>query len=137
MDYLSSYKGKSVMVAGGGGFLGSQIVSLLKEVDCEVLVPRTKDGVDFTKREVCIDYLGEHSPDIVINCAAHQGGIKYQEERRATIYMDNLLMGTFLMEAASKSWRCQVRQYCSGMFLPGVFRQGRAKRRRLLVWAAS
>jgi GDP-L-fucose synthase len=103
MGYLAYYSGKRVVVAGGGGFLGSHVVDRLKHTDAEILIPRTREGVDFTKFDRCREYLEGAKPHILINCAAHQGGIKYQRAREGTIYWDNLLIATFLMEAARRA----------------------------------
>lgn len=100
MDF---YKNKSVVVAGGAGFVGSHIVERLKQYQCDPSVPRVADGWDFTKLEKCLEYLDKTRPQIVINAAAHQGGIKYQKLHRGEVYYDNLLMGTFLMEASRRA----------------------------------
>ncbi len=116
---MRSYDHKRIVVAGGSGFLGSRIVNRLYNYNCDVFIPSRKDGLDFTKSTDCLQYLGEVRPDIVFNCAAHQGGIKYQKGREGTIYLDNLLMGTFLMDAACKS---NVKKYINvvaGCSYPG------------------
>lgn len=105
---MGHYDNKKIVLAGGGGFVGSHIADKLKDYSCTVFIPRTKDGWDFTKLEKCLAFLKKTKPDIVINCAAHQGGIKYDKLKRAEIYYDNLLMGTYLMEA---SYRTSVKKY--------------------------
>ncbi len=97
---MGYYTNKKIVIAGGGGFVGSHIADRLKKIRCRVFIPRTKDGWDFTKLEKALLYLKKTKPDIVINSAAHQGGILYDKLKRAQIYYDNLLMGTYLMEAA-------------------------------------
>lgn len=94
------YKNKKIVIAGGNGFVGSYIVSILNQISCEIFVPRTKEGIDFRNKSDCIAYLNSIKPDIVINCAANQGGIAYHLGKQADLFMDNMLMGIFLMEAA-------------------------------------
>ncbi len=102
MDYLTYYKNKKIVIPGGNGFLGRYIVEKLKEISCSIFVPKRKEGIDFRKYENCLSYLGRIKPDIVINCAANQGGIAYFVNKEADVFMDNMLMGTFLMEASRK-----------------------------------
>lgn len=102
MKYLKYYEGKKIVVTGGNGFFGSHIVEHLKKVKCEVFVPKTLDGIDFRKYEDCFSYLNKTKPDIVINCAANQGGIAYHIGKQADLFMDNMLMGMFLMQASQK-----------------------------------
>ncbi len=44
----------------------------------------------------------ELTPDIVIHLAARVGGIGYNREHPAELYLDNLLMGTYVLDAARR-----------------------------------
>lgn len=100
MEHLRYFKNKKIVIPGGNGFLGSHIIDKLKKVKCEIFVPRTKEGIDFRRREDCFSYLCVTKPDIVINCSANQGGIDYHKGRQADLFMDNMLMGLYLMLAS-------------------------------------
>ena len=102
MNYMDFYKNKRIAIAGGNGFVGSQIASILKKIPCKVFIPKTKEGIDFRKYEDCSSYLDSKKPQIVINCAAIQGGIAYHNGKQADLFMDNMLMGTFLMKASQE-----------------------------------
>lgn len=102
MSYLQYFKGKKIVVTGGNGFFGSHIIDKLGKIKCEIFVPKTKDGIDFRKYEDCFSYLNSTKPDIVINCAANQGGIGYHSGKQADLFMDNMLMGIFLMQVSQK-----------------------------------
>ncbi len=102
MSYLKYFEGKKIVVTGGNGFFGSHIVDKLREIKCEIFVPKTKDGIDFRKYENCFSYLNKTKPDIVINCAADQGGIAYHIGKQADLFMDNMLMGLFLMQTSQQ-----------------------------------
>ena len=118
-DYLNYYKDKKVMVAGGGGFLGSRIVARLKDAGATVFVPRTQDGVDFRDEKICHDYFAKTKPEIVINCAAFQGGIGFHSGKQANLFLDNAEMGLFLMEAAQKNGVKKFINIVAGCSYPG------------------
>lgn len=119
MNYLSYFKKKTIVVPGGNGFFGSHIVKKLKKLDCKIIIPKTSEGIDFRKREVCLAYLSITKPDIVINCAANQGGIGYHSGKQADLFMDNILMGTFLMEASQKVGVKKFVNIVAGCSYPG------------------
>lgn len=119
MNYLNFFKNKKIVVTGGNGFFGSHIIDKLKTIGCEVYFPRTKEGIDFRKKEDCFSYLSITKPDIVINCAANQGGIGYHSGKQANLFMDNMLMGIFLMEAAQKVGVKKFVNIVAGCSYPG------------------
>jgi GDP-L-fucose synthase len=119
MDYLTYFKNKTIVIPGGNGFVGSYIVKKLKKTNAKVFIPQTSDGIDFRKREDCLAYLSITKPDIVINCAANQGGIGYHSGKQADLYMDNILMGSFLMEAAQKVGVKKFVNVVAGCSYPG------------------
>lgn len=107
------------MIAGGGGFVGSHLQEKLKEVDCKVFAPRTKDGIDFRKFKDCLNYIKKVKPDIIINCAANQGGIAYHSGKQADLFMDNILMGTFLIQASQQLGVKKFINLVAGCSYPG------------------
>lgn len=113
------WRKKMVLVPGGGGFLGSRIVAKLKKKGAKVFVPRTKDGVDFRREKDCTRVMRKVKPDIVINCAAHIGGIGYHAGKQADLFLDNLKMGMFLMDAAQKSGVKKFVNIVAGCVYPG------------------
>lgn len=119
MNYLKYFKSKKIVVAGGNGFFGSHIIDKLKKVKCEIFIPKTKDGIDFRRREDCIAYLSITNPDIVINCAANQGGIAYHTDKQADLFLDNMLMGINLMEASQKVGVKKFVNIVAGCSYPG------------------
>ncbi len=119
MSYLSYCTGKKILISGGHGFFGSHIVDKLKTVTCKVIIPKTSDGIDFRRREDCFAYLGITKPDIVINCAANQGGIAYHTGRQADLFLDNLLMGSYLMLASQRVGVKKFVNIVAGCSYPG------------------
>lgn len=92
------FKDKTVVVTGGSGFLGGNIVKILKQKRCgQIIIPRSKD-CDLTKEEN-VKKLFEKCPiNIVIHSAAIHGGIHFNIKNRGEIYFKNVIMNTFLME---------------------------------------
>ena len=88
-----------VAVAGGFGFLGSNIVSKLEERGHEPLPFSRRTGVDIRSFDQTNQFLARKSPEIVINCAAHVGGIAYNALTPVEVYEDNLLIGFNLVRA--------------------------------------
>lgn len=98
----SFWKGKKILVTGGAGFLGSFVVKKLKEKEDidEIIVPRSKKD-DLLNKETCARLAKES--DIIIHLAAKVGGIGFNQENPATLFFDNLMMGTQLMDEARKA----------------------------------
>jgi len=93
---------ESIVVAGGAGFLGSHIVDLIREsYRGEVIIP-TAGHFDLRYQQEADRLFYEHSPAVVINCAASVGGIKANLAHPGKFFYDNLAIGMNLMEAARK-----------------------------------
>ncbi len=119
MNFLGFYKNKKIVIPGGNGFVGSHIAEILKKIPCEIFIPKTLEGIDFRKYEDCFSYLDSKKPHIVINCAAIQGGIAYHNGRQADLFLDNMLMGTFLMKASQKVGVGKFVNVVAGCSYPG------------------
>ena len=87
-------------VAGGFGFLGKSIVKQGESRGYKVIPFSRRTGVDIRQFETISKYLNEVRPDIVINSAAHVGGISYNALEPVEIYEDNLMIGFNLLKAS-------------------------------------
>jgi len=91
---------KRILVTGGAGFLGRQVVNQLCQAGAKlekITVPRSRD-YDLRSLEKCQQAVAQQ--DIVIHLAAHVGGIGLNQEKPAELFYDNLMMGTQLIHAA-------------------------------------
>jgi GDP-L-fucose synthase len=89
---------KRVVVTGGAGFLGQQVVERLEERGCgEIFVPRSKD-YNLVDMEAVKRLYRDAKPDIVIHLAAKVGGIGANMQNPATFFYENLMMGVQLIE---------------------------------------
>jgi GDP-L-fucose synthase len=87
-----------VVVTGGGGFLGTQVVSWLRRRGIgEIFVPRSGQ-FDLVDRQACREVVDR--ADTVIHLAAKVGGIGFNLKNPGSLFFDNLMMGAQLMEEA-------------------------------------
>lgn len=92
--------GKRILVTGGAGFLGKQVVKQLCEVGADpnkITVLRSRD-CDLRIMENCQRAVDQQ--DVVVHLAAHVGGIGLNREKPAELFYNNLMMGTQLIHAA-------------------------------------
>ena len=95
------WDGKSVMVTGGAGFLGSHLENELerRSEDVEVFVPRS-DEYDLRNREDIKEALADSEPDVVLHLAATVGGIGANRKNPGKYFYENAIMGIELIEQA-------------------------------------
>jgi len=91
-----------VLVTGGGGFLGRAVCAGLDRRGATKVVAPSSAEVDLRRVDAVDAMLTHHAPDLVIHLAARVGGIGANMERPADLYLDNLLMGTYVLDAARR-----------------------------------
>ena len=97
----SFWSDRRVLVTGGSGFLGRAVCAKLVARGANVIAPTHRE-IDLREAEAVDAMFAEVNAELVIHLAARVGGIGYNQVAPAELYLDNLLMGTYLIEAARR-----------------------------------
>src|SRR3990167_7809648 len=143
-----------ILVTGGYGFLGRNVVHQLRERGCNVIACRGRE-YDLRNKEYADMLFHRHRPTVVIHCAAAVGGIQANQREPGRYFRDSLLMGVNVIDACREygvqkccvvGSVCSYPKFCPVPFLPESFFQGRpeetnegygASKRALLVMLES
>ena len=102
---------KKILITGGSGFVGTNLINRLLEMGCSDIRATTysspayikDERVSYTKvdlinsedcKRICKDI------DYVIMCAAHTHGAAYMDRYPLSLVTPNVVMNTYMMEAA-------------------------------------
>jgi GDP-L-fucose synthase len=92
-EKIGLWTNKTVLVTGGRGFLGQQVLRKLKTAGCEkVLAPRKRE-YNLREREQIVRLLKDARPDLIIHLAAVVGGIGANRLHPGEFFYDNAIWG--------------------------------------------
>ncbi len=97
----TTWLGRRVLVTGGSGFLGRVVVAKLRDRGAHVISPGRRD-YDLTDPSATDALFADTHPEVTVHLAARVGGIGFNLAEPAQLYLDNLLMGTHVVEAARR-----------------------------------
>jgi GDP-L-fucose synthase len=92
----------TILVTGGGGFLGSHLVERLEAAGHEIYAARRRD-YDLTRQEDAERLFSEHRPERVFHLAAEVGGIGANLANPGRYWYANVLMGANVLEESRKT----------------------------------
>tara|TARA_Y100000310_G_scaffold30140_1_gene28667 strand:+ start:3286 stop:4227 length:942 start_codon:yes stop_codon:yes gene_type:complete len=97
------WKNKKVLITGAHGFVGSNLVSLMKDIqkqeDFQLLIP-TRTELDLTNENQVCQYFATNKPHVVLHLAGKVGGIGANKAKPAEFFYENIMMGTLVMHHA-------------------------------------
>jgi len=106
------FKNKRVLVAGGAGFVGTNLIKKLLELEAQVRAVDIKElqikdqGIDYlkcdlTKKEECQNAV--KNIDFVFMVAANTSGAAVMEKTPLVHVIPNIVMNSLMLEAAYKA----------------------------------
>ncbi len=107
----SFWSGKRVLVTGGSGFVGRNLVPLLERRGCDVRAPSHRE-FDLLEQEHVRRLLLTIRPQMVFHLAGLVGGILATKQYPADFCYENLLMSTMTLK---ESWQAGVEKYVTLM----------------------
>jgi GDP-L-fucose synthase len=86
-----------ILVLGGHGFAGKNVVNVLKDSKNEIIPLSLRDGLDLINLDSTRKHFAKINPDIVINCAAKVGSLNLVTQQAAEIvdYNMRIVLNTY------------------------------------------
>lgn len=107
-----NYTKKKVVITGGTGFVGTNLVEALRVAGYTNLVPLSRKDYDLLEQVEVRRMVREQKPEVLVHLAALIGGIKANKQRPAEFFYRNALMNVMVLEEA---FRGGVEKYMTCM----------------------
>jgi GDP-L-fucose synthase len=92
-----------IVVTGGTGFLGTHLMTALRQAGYRETVGIGSSKYDLTREDDTVRMFEELEPEAIVHLAATVGGIGANRRYPGTYFYQNLMMGALLMERARLS----------------------------------
>lgn len=97
---MNFWENKRVLVTGANGFLGSHLVTKLRQKGCAAICTPRRTDCDLRDSQAIARLLKAERPHLIIHLAALCGGIEANRQRPGTFFYENAIMGIQLIEQA-------------------------------------
>jgi GDP-L-fucose synthase len=97
---MNSLVDRKILITGGTGFLGTNVVEELRKIGCSHLLVFRSSEYDLRSPAETARLFSDTRPEIVIHLAAKVGGIGANRDEPGRFFYDNLMMGVEVIEQA-------------------------------------
>jgi GDP-L-fucose synthase len=97
---MDSLIAKRILITGGAGFLGTNVVAELKRIGCKNLFVFRSSEYDLRNPAEAARLFRDTRPEVVIHLAAVVGGIGANRANPGKFFYDNLMMSVEVIEQA-------------------------------------
>lgn len=92
---------RTTLVLGGTGFVGRNVLEVLREASVPCVSAGHAEGTDLRDPVAARALLVQHQPEVIVNCAAHVGSLNYVTKQAADVLADNTRMILGMYEAVA------------------------------------